>query len=634
MKNTLSLQELFNNRIFRVPDYQRGYAWEGQQVGEFLDDLALLRSTGRHYTGTIVLYQTPSATEKTDNEGISYAQADVVDGQQRLTTIVLLLNEISRALSSHEGSGDLARGIRKNYVEGMNDDDLPLYKLSLNKDIDGFFKSNVLADTPGVAGPPIASARRLLLAKRQIADHLRTAGGDAAGQVKWLRNLQRAVTTRLHFNLYEVEHTAEVGVIFEVMNDRGKQLTDLEKVKNYLLYVISTLDVEPDSKDQLTTSVNETWADILKELMAAGLGAPSDEDQFLRAHWLMQYDPQSRNWKGSKSIKGRFDLRLYRDRPAQLANELHEYMRTLRDACVCYCDAQRPDRDSAFGSFSFAPALRRDVRFWNSKLVRIGVTATFLPLLMAVRKRWPSDPQKYLDIVRLCEVLAFRFYQVARYYSSFGRSNMFYLANEVTQGADFEAVIRKIERIYSDRDASRRFDEFTDESAPTDWYGRGALRYLLYEYEQYLASAKGASPKVNWTDIKGADRRDTIEHVLPQSIEDRPYWQERFDADTHGEYVHDIGNLTLTKHNSFYGNKPFPEKQGAIGANTPCYAVSPLFQEQELAQYGEWTVESIDTRRAKLLMWAKERWCVDFTGLDAAEPEIDGDDELDDSGEK
>ena len=96
VNNTQSLQELFNNRVFRVPDYQRGYAWEKQQVKEFLDDLELLLSSARrhcHYTGTIVLYQPNPATEKPDNEGKRYVEMDVVDGQQRLTTILLLLNE-------------------------------------------------------------------------------------------------------------------------------------------------------------------------------------------------------------------------------------------------------------------------------------------------------------------------------------------------------------------------------------------------------------------------------------------------------------------------------------------------------------------------------------------------------------
>ena len=69
MKDTLSLQDLFHDRIFRVPDFQRGYAWENQQVGEFLDDLALLDSSRRHYTGTIVLYQPTDAKEFEDNGG-------------------------------------------------------------------------------------------------------------------------------------------------------------------------------------------------------------------------------------------------------------------------------------------------------------------------------------------------------------------------------------------------------------------------------------------------------------------------------------------------------------------------------------------------------------------------------------
>ena len=95
MNNTVSLQDLFHDRIFRVPDYQRGYAWEEQQVREFLDDLELLSPSGRHYTGTIILHPQPK-DEYMDSEGNSYVGNHVVDGQQRLTTIVLLLNEISR----------------------------------------------------------------------------------------------------------------------------------------------------------------------------------------------------------------------------------------------------------------------------------------------------------------------------------------------------------------------------------------------------------------------------------------------------------------------------------------------------------------------------------------------------------
>ena len=155
MNNTLSLQDLFNNRVFRVPDYQRGYAWEEQQVGEFLEDLSLLTSSRRHYTGTVVLYEpeSPHAIKKTDNEGTSYVEAKIVDGQQRLTTVALLLNEIARALSEYEGSSVLAQGIRKNYVETTDLNDGPLYKLSLNNDTDDFFKRAFCRKSPASRGP-------------------------------------------------------------------------------------------------------------------------------------------------------------------------------------------------------------------------------------------------------------------------------------------------------------------------------------------------------------------------------------------------------------------------------------------------------------------------------------------------
>ena len=59
MDNVVSLDELFHKRVFRVPDYQRGYSWEEQQVQEFLEDLELIGSRRYHYTGTVVQKWTP-----------------------------------------------------------------------------------------------------------------------------------------------------------------------------------------------------------------------------------------------------------------------------------------------------------------------------------------------------------------------------------------------------------------------------------------------------------------------------------------------------------------------------------------------------------------------------------------------
>ena len=618
---TLSLQELFNDRIFRVPDYQRGYAWERLQVQEFLDDLSLLVPPRRHYTGTIVLRQI-SDSAKEDSGGRRYHEAHIVDGQQRLTTIVLLLNEVAAALANCEGSRTLAEGTRNSYVEAVGLDEQPLYKLTLNADVDQFFKTSVLPDVAGIEGAPVKSAQRLLDAKKQIAAYLDEAEGHHADREQWLRNLRTKVTSQLQFSLYEVERKSEVGVIFEVMNDRGKLLSDLEKVKNYLLYTAYSLDLEDRRHaEEFAELVNHAWADLLTRMMKAGLGSPADEDQLLRAHWFMRYDARSRHWKGSRSIKQHFDLRKYRGRHSNLLGELKAYVEGLREACISYCDIRRPGRELAFESFAFDEKKRSDIVLWSLKLARIEVIRAFLPLLMATRKQWSSEPEKYLEMLRVCEVLAFRTYSIGGFRANFRESDMFHLAHEVAQGgADFTEVIRRVKSAYRWRGAREHFDNFVDASKPRPvddrWWE--SLGYFLYEYERHLADSRQIEPKVTWDELR-REISGSIEHVLPQSIENQPEWLKRF-PDAHEEYVNDIGNLVLSKleWNSTYGNKSFSQKKGSLGAKSEdgsdvrCYANSPWLQEQELAQYDDWTVESIEKRRHKLLDWARERWGVDF----------------------
>ena len=139
------------------------------------------------------------------------------------------------------------------------------------------------------------------------------------------------------------------------------------------------------------------------------------------------------------------------------------------------------------------------------------------------------------------------------------------------------------------------------------------MRYFLYEYETALATEQGGSPIVQWDEVNNHDLQDTIEHILPQSISDQPYWQKRFTEEQHSQYVHDLGNLTLTTHNSTYQNKPFPEKKGSVTAQEHCYAKSALFVEKELEQWDTWEALTIDERRGRLLEWAQKRWAIDYS---------------------
>ena len=610
MNNIVSLDELFHMRLFRVPDYQRGYSWENQQVREFLEDLELLPDGRYHYTGTIVLHEMDPDDERMDTNGNAYAPVDVVDGQQRLTTIVLLLDAIRRTLSDLSATAKgLSQGIKRNFVSAQEINGLPLFKLSLNSDTDHFFKDSILAELPGVEGPQITSERRLADAKQQIARYLtdKADNGDSTKE-EWLRTLYRKLATQLRFTLYEVEDDAEVGVIFEVMNDRGKPLTNLERVKNYLLYASTSLTVP----NELSKLVNSAWAEILQQLMSAGLVSSNDEDRLLRSHWLVYYNPQSREWQGSRSVKGKFSLRNYTGRHQEFLSDLLTYTEGLRASSIVICDAYNPSRTGSFASFKNEPSVRAEVVEWSNKLRRTGYLATFLPLLISVRRGWPDDPDKYLEILKLCELFAFRIYSWNQYRSNAGQAMLFRLSNELATGKrTYDGVVKRIKEHLAYWCGTDDFKDEVPDGKQGKWYGWSGLRYFLYEYETALASDQRGTPLVPWDELNIRQLQDSIEHILPQSISGQSYCQERFTELRHAQYTHDLGNLTLTRHNSTYLNKPFPAKKGSVNDEGHCYAKSPFFVERELVPWENWDADAIDERRARLLEWAKQRWAID-----------------------
>jgi uncharacterized protein with ParB-like and HNH nuclease domain len=298
--------KLFEGWCFRVPDYQRGYAWEKDQLNDFLEDLELLSRGSVHYTGNMVL-QHVEDTEVKDKFGKTYSVYNVVDGQQRLTTIVLLLAAIRKELIQLD-KHDLAEGIYNTYLAATNCSDRPLPKLTLNSDCHQFFFDNVLQDHSHLDGIRIHSHRNLKVAVEHFFNYLSKRKDASKDDYRhWLEDLKDKVCEQLVLTVYPVQRDADAGVIFEVMNNRGKPITEVEKTKNYLLYLASKLEL-PDPQD-LCKQINDAWTRIFTTLMSSGCA--TREDDLLRVHWLMAYDPEEKRWNGCKSIKNRFHLKNY-----------------------------------------------------------------------------------------------------------------------------------------------------------------------------------------------------------------------------------------------------------------------------------------------------------------------------------
>jgi hypothetical protein len=613
MDGVKSLQAVFSEKLFAVPDYQRGYSWDSRHRKELLEDLELLRPDHEHYAGTLVLHCAPDATRVKNVDGKWLSRCDVVDGQQRLTTLIMLLDALQRELAGINYRDILAAGIRKDYVVGSDVNQQPLLRLILNRDCQDFWASAILTENEGVLAPTIQSHHRLRDARREFRSYVRdleAKSDEEPGTA--LESLTDKITQQLRFTVYEVGEAAEVGVIFEVMNNRGKPLSELEKVKNFLLYLSSRLELEDHG---LSDKVNTAWTHVFECLAAAGLTTTADEDQLLRIHWLVAYEHNPKTWDGSRSVKKLFDLRTWRGRHRALLSDVIAYVDSLRQMAVAFADARSPMQTAAFGSWPQNE--RADAVNRSEKLLRIGIVAPFLPVLVAARIRAAHNPATYISFVDAFERYAFRVYRGVERRSNVGHSWLRSIGwrlwhNQLTIDQALAEVWSAVAHYSPQDELEEKLNKVRD------WYWWSGLRYFLYEYEEHLSDRNEI--KLRWAQVEERDLGKCVEHVLPQTPSD-PYWTARFTEEEISQLTHDLGNLCLStvSANPAYSNKPFPEKRGNPGQTSACYAKAFLAQERELATQTDWTPDTIRDRHRALVAWALKRWSLPNTTEGPAE---------------
>ena len=470
-----SIAELFESRLLRVPNYQRGYSWEEPQLRDFIEDLELLGGKQIHYAGTVVLHKTGHEPQM-DEDGRTHLTLDVVDGQQRLTTIVILLCELRRELARIDAEQNLQEGIRRSFLwVRAHGTKARLPKLSLAGDLGDYFERRVLAESPTADAPRTQSEARIDAARLRFAKLLSSKGtalGD--GYLPWLVELYAKVSQRLKTSLFSVESEAEVGVIFEVLNNRGKPLSELEKVKNYLLYVAA----KTDESGRLAGKINKVWGRVLQSLMTGELTRSQDEDQLLRTHWLLAYDPSERAWDGSRSIKAKLDLRAGSP-PDVLYGAVDDYLNTLDEVALSFADIENPQRPDSFRGLTPNDDRRQEIALWVERLHRLGFVAPFRPLLAAARRVAPLDDTGFLELLKACERFSFLVYRVAGCRPNAGRSWLYRLGHQLFQRqVDIKSAAASVTTgigAYCHRQTYDRFFD-VDRENPASFYEWGGIR--------------------------------------------------------------------------------------------------------------------------------------------------------------
>lgn len=623
----IALPEVFSNKLFRIPDYQRGYAWGADQVSALLDDVEqLLIYDHMHYTGTVVIVE----SEVTPRKNIEDTVYDVVDGQQRLTTFSMLLVRLINGVSDAKKKDELLnlyvrRGKEGNYIR----------VLKLNKDIDPFFTKYVIDGDFKNVDLQFVSEKHILEAYKKIDSWVI----KQAEKKRSVEDLLDVVTKKFGLLVYCPSESAEAGMMFEVINNRGKPLSELDKVKNYLVYYA----IKSNNND-LYEEVNKNWGFILKSLAKAHHLNNPDEMALLRATVICYFGfTKEQSSKIYESIKKRFPL----SRSDKDWKKLVDFVKFLSRASLYYECLLNQDSE-------FRKKLGNQKIVSQIELIRSQAKyASIMPLFFAVMElRDDLENEDTINILKMIEIVNFRVYMTrngAKRTDS-GQAWLFWLAHKFfskdekhikKEQDEYELEYKNIAgfviaHLYDIVEKYCDDDKFEDglvlkKSDKDDFYDWGAIRYFLMNYEQYVNPKKTIEiEKILKKRVKGKSLEFlSLEHVWAVANQIKGS-RNRKDEDGHSKRR--LGNFLLLelainiqaskyeleKKVKIYDGKNSDEAKSSLKqVHSLIKDYNSIIKAQDAKRktqnfYRKITVQTINKNEGRYIAFAMKRWSIDW----------------------
>ncbi|KAF2516451.1 DUF262 domain-containing protein [Flavobacterium foetidum] len=588
-KKTLS--NILEGKIFQIPDYQRGYAWEIKQWKDFVQDIDALIDDKiiNHYTGTIVIYQ--PIFKPTENYGTKKLEiVDIVDGQQRLTTCSIYLSIILKELIK---------------ISADFNSEVPIYlfsgskcKLNLNNDTADFYYDLISKGVSNLEPNSIHQQRvydAYSFLKRHIEEQLelRAEKGE-----NYLRDLFDAIIRKLNFSFYPIEVESEIGMTFELMNSRGKDLSSMELLKNYLMYWVYRNIPDASEKEDYTKLINKTWKEVYVNIAKCS----GSESQCLRIAWTLFVSYTPKNWEGYSGFKTD-DVIPLRNFSIKSKNEVKDFLLKFLNGLALISKHYSaiikpiniPLKESEFNLLT--------------KIKNAGNIANYLPLLVAARIKYENGEVQntdYIDFLKSIEIFSYRVFLWEGKRSNAALSKFYRWSDDVFHSKhSLKSVTDWIYGTINWYSPENDFRKSLTDHFFTWYHHRRLLKYTLFEYELFLLQGKNP-PKLNWEDLTDS----TIEHILPQNPDPNSNWLIKWTKEEREKFTHDLSNLVLTKDNSRYSNFEFERKKGIAGTGFS-YSNSDIRQERKIAEYDEWVAESCNKRRDELTNWIIQNWGIE-----------------------
>ncbi|MEH6876126.1 MAG: DUF262 domain-containing HNH endonuclease family protein [Candidatus Competibacter sp.] len=562
-----NLNALFSDRVFRIPKYQRYYSWGAKQRNDLFTDIKQLKEKGvdrDHFMATVVCYQTNEVKEIGSKE---YRLYDVVDGQQRLTTLILLIKCIHLALVPGEEKDELGKIIVK------SDGNLILLQTNnTNKHIfNNFIREGTFPHKDKVVTHADRNIYQGIRECTQFIDEWKGVYGDPL-------SLLRIIKNKLGFVVFDTDDSRVVYSLFEVLNSRGLAVDWLDKCKSSLMGIAFEKAKTDESCSNYLEELNDLWGNIYKEL--AKYPVPGQE--VLRVTATL--------YTGTESGKPqKADSAL-----SSLANSCSTSEDTLKisnwilDVTEKLVNLQ--------SNIHLGPV---------TNILQARVLAVAIALTDSVTN---DERSKLLD---QWEKVTFRVYGLFAKDSRSKVGDYVRLANKImnkSRGASrYSEVMTALRDIGSDYPVERAIEE---ELKGKDIYdgNQEVVRYLLWRYEEHLAKQSGAGAIIN-EELKASiwqarSANESIEHVMPQNPEPGGAWDGKTYNGRYELIVNGIGNLILL---------PQPlnneaKRQGFIAKKGVYRKSEGLRMVQEILGCDNWSHKEIEEREKKVLAWVKSEW--------------------------
>jgi len=545
---------------YTVPEYQRLYSWGENQWEDFWRDLTSIEGNDTHFLGSIVVIKHTGSFGEMDT-------LDLVDGQQRLTTISIILAAI-REQYRKEGNP-------KNLVEKIDDDYLHAYDMSNEKHQNLTLSKTDNEDFQHIleGNPEKAEGSQLYEAYEYFAQRLDNT--DFEDVDLYRKRLLDSMT----LVVIDTENPESAFRLFETLNDRGLELSAVDLMKNSLLQ--EAMETYPGGHDDPQYEhVRDQWETIIKDVIRE-INKPN---RFFR-HFIMSAPEPERNTSISNyKLYDEFRKIIKDELPTENVT-LADYVDQMVDVSDLYMGLIKANTDE----FESRNQEKINRRIENLNAVRSVHSRTLL-----LRAFQEVDDFSDLDqILRLLEVFMTR-WKMAGYPSGSKLDSIF---ASLTHEA-FDGNSDPVEKIKSRlKEEAPDDDEFRVGLRSKEFKQNDQTRYIL----QTLETRGYGGRDVNWTDID-------IEHILPRKFWSQKKYQRwrqvtNIGEEEKDEYVDSLGNLTVleSRHNAEAGAKPFEEKK-------QYYLSSDYEMTQAVREIDEWNKKEIKEREEDLADMCVEVW--------------------------